>query len=679
LLIVGASALLLPACSDSTAEGPLAVKLGFTLQPIATTAGAPIGPPVAVAIEDAAGNTVTSATDVVTVALGANPGGGTLTGTTSAAAVNGVATFSDLSINRAGSGYALTAYALRTSLSAATSAHFDITPGSPSQLGFAVQPGNGVAGGVITPPVQVVAQDAFGNTATQFTGKVTVALGANPSGATLSGTTEVNAVNGVATFSSLSIDKASAGYTLTASFGTLAGATSAPFAIAAAPALHVTTVTTGSSIPTGYDLCVDFEYTDYEGSWDCATYYSFIGATSDETVSVTPGTHSIQLLGVPGNCTVSEDNPRTVTVSAGMEVPFGITCEGVGTVRVTIATTGTDVDPEGYRVCVAGPDGACGWDAETKANDAVTLSGVLAGPYTVSLYDVGGNCTVAGGMARAVIVPLDGTVNVAFDVSCVLAERIAFHSDASGTINVVHADGAADHQITSGAAPAWSADGARLAYECGQNLCVVNADGSGYVQLTHDAASNQHPSWSPDGSRIAFSAIHGGVPDLYVIYAKGAGFVRLTQNVGFLGGPAWSPDGARIAFDCQVDPGNPDICAVNADGSGFTRLTSHPAPDYGPAWKPDGSSLAFTTTRYSASDEIAVLNISTASVTRIGAGLQGSEPSWSPTGTQLAFVVYEGCYDYECSEEYYIHVAQTDGSNISIVAGGRQPAWKPHP
>ena len=85
--------------------------------------------------------------------------------------------------------------------------------------------------------VQVAAQDVFGNLYPSFTGTVTVALGANPGGATLSGTTAVAAVAGVATFSGLSLDKSGAGYTLVASASGLTSATSAGFPItAAAPA-----------------------------------------------------------------------------------------------------------------------------------------------------------------------------------------------------------------------------------------------------------------------------------------------------------------------------------------------------------------------------------------------------------------------------------------------------------
>ena len=58
---------------------------------------------------------------------------------------------------------------------------------------------------------------------------MTLAIGTNPGGGTLSGTTTVAAVNGVATFSNLSINKVGTGYTLTASDGSLTAATSSSF------------------------------------------------------------------------------------------------------------------------------------------------------------------------------------------------------------------------------------------------------------------------------------------------------------------------------------------------------------------------------------------------------------------------------------------------------------------
>src|SRR5439155_523880 len=84
-----------------------------------------------------------------------------------------------------------------------------------TQLVFTVQPGTATAGAAIAPAVQVTARDAFDNTGTGFASSVTVALGANPGGGTLAGTTSVTAASGVATFSTLSINKAGVGYTLT--------------------------------------------------------------------------------------------------------------------------------------------------------------------------------------------------------------------------------------------------------------------------------------------------------------------------------------------------------------------------------------------------------------------------------------------------------------------------------
>src|SRR4029077_15066306 len=173
----------------------------------------------------------------VSIALASNPSGGTLSGTTPVTAIGGVATFGDLSINKTGTGYTLTAAA--TGFTAVTSTAFDITPGTATQLVFSIQPSNTVAGAAISPSVQVAALDAAGNPAPSFTGNVTVSLGNNPGGSTLAGTTTATASSGVATFSTLTLDKTSNGYWLTATATGLSTATSNSFNITAGSATQL--------------------------------------------------------------------------------------------------------------------------------------------------------------------------------------------------------------------------------------------------------------------------------------------------------------------------------------------------------------------------------------------------------------------------------------------------------
>ena len=101
-------------------------------------------------------------------------------------------------------------------------------------LAFRVQPSNVTAGRIMTPAVQVQVQDTLGNVDTSFTASVTVAIGTNPGGGRLSGTTSVAPVNGIALFGDLTIDQAGTGYTLTASAPGATGATSALFDVIAA-------------------------------------------------------------------------------------------------------------------------------------------------------------------------------------------------------------------------------------------------------------------------------------------------------------------------------------------------------------------------------------------------------------------------------------------------------------
>jgi hypothetical protein len=113
-----------------------------------------------VAVRDAGGNVVTGTPTQVTLSL-TNAPGATLSGTTTATTVNGVATFTGLSVDRAGSGYMLQAAA--TGLLSASSPAFGVAAGAPTALVFTSQPGNTTAGAAIAPAVSVAVRDANGN------------------------------------------------------------------------------------------------------------------------------------------------------------------------------------------------------------------------------------------------------------------------------------------------------------------------------------------------------------------------------------------------------------------------------------------------------------------------------------------------------------------------------------
>jgi uncharacterized protein DUF5916 len=106
------------------------VQLVFTVQPGVTAPGAPISPAVRVTAKDEDGEILTDFTGAVTLSISDGTGDedASLSGTVTASAVAGVATFADLRIDKEGTGYTLTATA--SGFPAATSARFDIKGGA---------------------------------------------------------------------------------------------------------------------------------------------------------------------------------------------------------------------------------------------------------------------------------------------------------------------------------------------------------------------------------------------------------------------------------------------------------------------------------------------------------------------------------------------------------------------
>ena len=201
------------------------------------TAGEPFT--IIVAVEDLEGNVDTNFHRDDHRGLLNNPGGATLGGTLSIAAVNGVAQFTDLTLDKAGSGYTIRVSDDGLDPSVTTTS-IEVTPAAATQLLVSSQPPVAVEPGQQF-GIVVTATDAYGNTDTTFSGVVQLSLAPTTSGAVLGGTLSVTAQSGVVHVSDLTVDLVGTGYQIQAT-GEGLTTLSEPFEVRPVVATHLAVI-----------------------------------------------------------------------------------------------------------------------------------------------------------------------------------------------------------------------------------------------------------------------------------------------------------------------------------------------------------------------------------------------------------------------------------------------------
>jgi TolB protein len=264
--------------------------------------------------------------------------------------------------------------------------------------------------------------------------------------------------------------------------------------------------------------------------------------------------------------------------------------------------------------------------------------------------------------------------------------KIAFTSDASGSndILVMNADGSGRVNLTTGPEddtdPAWAPDGRRLAFVRDGAVRVLRADGSGLRRVT----AGTSPAWAPDGTRLVVARRTSRGVDLFSVRADGRGLRRLTRTAATESEPEWSPDGRLIAFVRDAPDGSARIFVLRPDGRGVRRVTSGVVEDSSPSWSPDGRELAFV--RDDEELGISRVFVSTLDGKRIRplvselqldpAATFEAGPAWAPDGKYIVFVRGARLYSD-------LYVASADGrflrratDNAVDVVTDRQPSWQ---
>ena len=223
-------------------------------------------------------------------------------------------------------------------LSSRPTLEFIVLPAS--RLAFTTSPRMGTAGAALG-VFEVTIQNGDGETVTGATNTVTVARGSGPAAASLKGTVSVAAVNGVARFSTLVLEQAAQGYTLTASASGLAGATSPAFEVTSAAPASLVVAQVPASVTAGSSLSPEVSVRDAFGNV-VTGYTGTVRFSSDDAAASLPSDYAFTSAGAgrhvfTGGLVLKKAGARRVTVTDQAQSTLAATSE-VGVVPASAAT-----------------------------------------------------------------------------------------------------------------------------------------------------------------------------------------------------------------------------------------------------------------------------------------------------------------------------------------------------
>ena len=326
-----------------------------------------------------------------------------------------------------------------------------------------------------------------------------------------------------------------------------------------------------------------------------------------------------------------------------------------------------------------------------------TCTTLLALTATLALVACGAEDSLAPSSGTAVEEPSSGDVEAPTMTpapSTIAVPRILFTSYRFGHQNLYTMDpsGANVFALSKGntynTEPAWSWDHKQIAVirnrlvgtDYSFDVYVVNYDGSnGHWARPYAAPawSFREPSWSPDGSKILVRV------ELRGVYAKYLGWIDVATgalkffNPSIEGtAPSYDPAGKRIVY---VGKTGKSIETMNADGTNHkTRFSS--ATDWDemhPTFSPDGTKILFERKLADFNSEIYVKNLTTGALQRLTYNsADDGMPSWSPDGSQIAFV--SNRVKATIPQQWQIFIMSAAGANpvrIKSDSTDWEPSW----
>ncbi len=224
------------------------------------------------------------------------------------------------------------------------------------------------------------------------------------------------------------------------------------------------------------------------------------------------------------------------------------------------------------------------------------------------------------------------------DGSQIAYEQIG--ADGEWHIYIANALGSNRHYLGDGANPLWSPAERWIAVEVANDIYIADlvSDGTKFaysadlwpnypyiyvLELSTGARitrlDGESPAWSPDGADLAYTAtrVLTGERDIYIQNLNTGSRHWLTIGRA----PVWSPDDRHIAYEY-----NQQVFIIAVTGGRPRRVSD----GYGPVWSPDGAWLAFSRMNGSAADLILYRVDTGEEITLVSNGWTNWNPGWQP-------------------------------------------------